>query len=235
METVYDALNFDQSSALNEETQSVANLLRDGILAVKGLREPTIHQDAVFTLASIGAERLLKLAVGIHFLDEKGHWPSVKEMKQFGHNLGDLQTKALEIIEIRGKRTQYVEELVDFLTSSPTLTALLNALSHYGQGGRFFHLDVLGDAKRSEKYMSPSEHWALIELAALAEFSELQAAIDADLDAGLALLAEQISVLLDKWWFALHRIMLNGSFGPHGKQLGWLVWEINRSDPFNSN
>lgn len=235
MESVFDALNSHQSSALIEEAQSVANLLRDGILAIRRLREPTVHQDAVFSLTSIGVERLLKIAVGIHFLDKEGRWPSVDEMKKFGHNLGDLQTKVLEIIDIGGEHNQYVRERVEFLKSSPTLTALLNALSHYGQGGRFFNLNVLGDAKRSEKYISPSEHWELIELTVLAEYPELQTVIDEDFEGGLASIAEQIAALLDKWWFSLHRVMLNAALGPYGKQLGWLVWEVDRPDPFSSN
>lgn len=77
-------------------------------------------------------------------------------------------------------------------------------------------------------------NWALIELAAFEEFPEIQAAIDVDIKTGLAVLAERISVLFDKWWFALHRIMANGPFGPYGKQLGWLVWEIGRPNPFAS-
>lgn len=232
MDTVFNSLNPLQGWALNEESSSVANLLRDGVEAIHNLREPLIHQDAVFTMASIGAERLLKLSVGAHFLDSNGHWPSIKEMKAFGHNLVELQQKALEIVGKRGARTAYVQELIDFLASSPTLDALLTALSHYGQGGRFYHLDTLGSGEPNQQFMSPSDHWNHIEQTALEEFPEVRAAVEHDLESGIPVLSAQIALLFDKWWFATHRLLLNDGFGPHGKQIGWLVIPVGKSDPF---
>lgn len=232
MGTVFDILNFEQGTALLEEATSVANLLQDGVEAVQSLRQPDLHRDAVFALASIGVERLLKLAIGADYLDTEQRWPSTKEMKKFGHNLDALQERAFEIVRTRGALTPYVQNLVDFLDSSPTLTALLSALSHYGQSGRFFHLDTLGKGKRDKRFSSPSQHWIGIEEIALVEFPDVKNAVEDDLESGLAALAQLIASLLDQWWFAHHRILINQGFGRYGKQIGWLIMPPEKKDPF---
>jgi hypothetical protein len=56
-----DGFDCGQGMALLAEAQSFSNLLRDGVEAILKLRHPQMQGDTVFTLASIGVEKLMKI------------------------------------------------------------------------------------------------------------------------------------------------------------------------------
>lgn len=96
-----------QSFAVIAEAQSVENLMRDAIAAIRGLREPSIHGDAVFTLGSIGVEKLAKVMLGPARLDTVGAWPSTNTMQRWGHDIDGLVARLFVTAETeppRGRR-----------------------------------------------------------------------------------------------------------------------------------
>jgi hypothetical protein len=68
-------LDMGQSLALLVEDQSAQNLLPDATSAIARMRHPVIDSDAVFTLASIGVEKLMKITLGLLHLRDKAFGP----------------------------------------------------------------------------------------------------------------------------------------------------------------
>lgn len=63
-----DGLTYEQSATL--ETTSIKNLIRDGLDALYSLHFASTGADALFTLTSIGVEKLMKVSLGLFDLRE---------------------------------------------------------------------------------------------------------------------------------------------------------------------
>ena len=94
-----DGLDFGQSMALLNEAQSAQNLLRDTVGAIVRLRHPIVHGDSVFTLGSIGVEKLMKIVLGLVHLRGSGTWPTVKVMKSWGHGVLEMDALVASTLE----------------------------------------------------------------------------------------------------------------------------------------
>jgi hypothetical protein len=161
MPKIDDGLNDTQVFALINETQSAQNLMRDAVASIEAFREPIVDGDRVFTLASIGVEKTLKLILGCADLSATGDWPSKKTMQGWGHDINKLNTLAMTMIRENqhlGTAQGYVEVLVERIESNETLRLLFETLTRYGKSGRFHYLDVLGNGE-SGQYEAPGAYW----------------------------------------------------------------------------
>lgn len=159
-------LEGEKSFALIEEMTSARNLLAYGTRAVRTAAFLDTTRDPVLTMLSIGIEKLYKLTLGIASLDAAQSWPTKAQMKEFGHNLTDMHTSVMtELSQRTAASTDYVRGLLAEVEADAVVTPLIATLSRYGQSGRFYHLDRLGDTP--QPWESPSAHWQRIEDAVL--------------------------------------------------------------------
>lgn len=73
--SLHPALSPRQGFALLEEAESVRNLLRDSVEAIRRLRFVSLHGDGVFTLGSIGVEKAMKVMLGCNEVEVAGSCP----------------------------------------------------------------------------------------------------------------------------------------------------------------
>jgi hypothetical protein len=115
----------------------------------------------VFALLSIGAEKLLKLTVGITSIEETASWPSRDFMqKKMRHRIVLLDQTARQALRRRrnhGTAPGHMDHALAILDADVLLSSMLAALDRYGSEGRFFYLDTLADNPQPQP--SPSEIW----------------------------------------------------------------------------
>lgn len=233
---LHPALSMRQGFALLHEAESVRNLMRDSIQAIRGMRFVSAHGDAVFTLGSIGTEKTMKVLLGCAAVEDAGNWPTKKELKDWGHDVEDLNARVLAVIDagVAGTTaTGYSARLAEHVQQSTVLPLLFAAFARYGRSGRFHHLDILATDDPGE-LDQPSEYWERVELhvrETRPEFHKVPFGGNAALDDYEKRLRGFIADELDAWWFCVHRLGVQGCFGELGKTIGWEVWEHGRPKP----
>ncbi len=207
--------------------------MRDAVASVQGLREPVIDSDAVFTLGSIGVEKTAKILLGCAEVESAGRWPTMATMKGWGHDIDNLVSRLLHAAE-QGQAdavaTGYAATLIERVRDSTALPLLFATLSRYGRSGRFHYLDVLATDRPGE-FDAPAEYWNRLEIEVSNGLGGAPGGSPQEFDAFLGRVSEAISHELDVWWFAMHRLGVQGCFGELGKKIGWEIWDYGRPDP----
>lgn len=217
--------------ALIEEMDSARNLLNYGERVIRTAAFIETTRDPILTMLSIGAEKLLKLALGLSILDESGAWPSQATMKnefRHGTKLMDAALRERLRVGIVGREYEsYIAGLLGAVESDLIWPAILDALDTYGRSGRFYNLDMLGEQPQS--WDSPIGYWDSIESAALASDAELNARYHAALASGdqpefdefLSALNAKIADSLHRWWEMIAVLGRHGVLGETGKVFGF--------------
>ncbi|KNH15989.1 hypothetical protein ACU18_15410 [Arthrobacter sp. ZBG10] len=155
-------LDDQQAFAFIEEMTSTRNLLAYGTRVIRTAAFLDTTRDPILTMLSIGVEKLYKLTLGLSALDANQSWPTKGEMRAFGHNLADMHTYVMADLSNRtATGTEYVRGLLADVQTDGAVIPLIATLGRYGQSGRFYHLDRLGDAP--QPWDSPEDYWQRIE------------------------------------------------------------------------
>lgn len=223
-------LTQDQSFAFLAEVTSTRNLLAYGTRVVRGAPFVDTTQDPILTMLSIGLEKLYKLTLGLIALDDSGLWPSSKEMRAHGHNITRMHN--LVFTEI-GKRavtgTPYVRSLLERTHADPVVRPLISALDMYGRSGRFYHLDLLGEAQQPQE--SPFHYWQEVESAAAGDRiirEALSAAVEETVNGELwekvrLMTNQRIAASIEGLWEAIAVCGRNHALGEVGAHFGFEV------------
>ena len=119
--------------------------------------------DLPFLLLASGLERLCKCILIVDRLHQNESFPSVKQMKEYGHALDGL----IEEVKLRSFVEEYLErpiarEDLDFLSSDRMLAQIVEYLSDFAQSGRYYDLDAI--LAKPQGDMSPQDKWEKMEL-----------------------------------------------------------------------
>lgn len=155
-------LNREKAFALIEEMNSARNLLAYGTRVVRTAAFLDTTRDPILTMLSIGVEKLYKLTLGLASLDTRQSWPTKAQMKGFGHDLAEMHSSVMaELSQRTAASTEYVRGLLAEVEADAVVIPLIATLGRYGQSGRFYHLDRLGDTP--QPWESPSAYWQRME------------------------------------------------------------------------
>lgn len=231
------ALSEQQRLALIGDAQSALNLMTDSVSAIRALREPRLHGDAVFSLGNIGVEKMMKILLGCAEVERTGTWPTREVLQStWGHNIkrlsADVVSAAQAGLQLSSNR-DYAEALLDRIEASTILPLLFATLSGYGLSGRFYNLDVLA-TDQPGKYASPLDDWYALEAHVARIEPRLHGPIPDDpagLEEQLAILSETISDELEAWWYCVHALALLKCFGLLGFQISIGMWDPTRPSP----
>jgi hypothetical protein len=150
-----------QHGALSKEADDATGLFSHGLALLRRLHTSVRDSAAVFALLSTGAEKLLKLTVGITFIEETARWPSRDFMrKKMRHRILLLDQTAREALWRRrnhGTAPGHMDHALAVLDADVLLSPMLAALDRYSSDGRFFYLDTLADNPQPQP--SPAELW----------------------------------------------------------------------------
>lgn len=229
-----DELTVPQGMSLLNEAQSAQNLLRDGVDAIANLRYTVLHSDAMFTLASIGVEKAMKLVLGSSALRDSGRWPAVKAMKSWGHDLDTMNGHLLDTLTASAHLATnrgYVDDALESVQADPLWPLIVAALSRYGRSGRFFYLDHLASGEYATEE-PPGAYWDRVEQAIVKAHPHLLSGLasfgTAEHDAATDELCRHAAASLDRWWYMLYQFGVQGCLGDRGGVLAIALWPIGR-------
>lgn len=161
----FEHLDQPQSVALLEEIASTRNLLGYGVKVLRTGAFIETTKEPILTLLSIGLEKLYKLTIGLADLDLNHEWPTAATMRDFGHDITRLHERVMGELRARtAESTDFVRGLVADVDSDPMVPLLIHVLHNYGDRGRFYYLDRLGNRTQDA---NPSDAWDQFERAAL--------------------------------------------------------------------
>lgn len=136
---------------LLKEAGLITSCIEQGLTS---LRKASFQNKAsyyqAFFLLTIGIERLLKIIIITKYRIDGDELPSNKDLKDYGHNIGKLFQKVVN--EQRPND--------NFLDSDEIYKQILNCLSRYALVSRYYNLDTITNAKRSE---DPVHEWKKIQ------------------------------------------------------------------------
>jgi hypothetical protein len=150
-----------QLAALSKELDAAASLLAHGVRILQSDGYSVLDAPAVLACLAIGAEKLLKLTIGMVAIEETGFWPNKKTMaERYRHAILALDRHARAAITRRIDNSGapgYIRELLSSVQNDVVIGPVLEALDNYARQGRFYNLDMLADAPQVDP--SPSELW----------------------------------------------------------------------------
>ena len=213
-------LTQQQGILLTIEVESAVNLLRDGRETLRTMTYSSRGADAVWSLLSLGVEKLLKLSIGVAVLEQTGEWPG-KVLKSFGHDVEALDEAVRELMATnvdKGAQPAYSARALAALNADAIWPALREGLNNYGSGGRYHHLDWL---TKEPPYDSPRGYWDAMEREVIEQQPHLLS-LFASLNPGAFQEArrrtnEAIIGSLDVWQVAVYTFWLQGAFGAEAR------------------
>lgn len=148
-------------AALSKELDAAASLLAHGVRILQIDGYSVLDAPTVLACLATGAEKLLKLTIGMVALEETGAWPDRKTMAEdYRHAILDLDRHARDAITRRideSGAAGYIRQLLDSVENDAVIGLVLEALDNYARRGRFYNLDMLAEAPQLGP--SPSELW----------------------------------------------------------------------------
>lgn len=213
----------DQFLALDAECRNAVSLAKSGLKLLGEMKYSTIGLPAVFSCLALGSEKLLKLTYGVSQQAQGCGWPRISEMKRYGHNVWELDTKGRSLVLQSAHLATHqpvVDGWIKSVDSNPWIDQFLKILSNYGAGGRFHYLDRLAE-QGTDRGSEPSEQWRALEVAVLRE-----ADLSQDIDELTQKMRERVDEAFRDWWTMYTRAWVHGVFGVGAINHGYTL-EIN--------
>jgi hypothetical protein len=144
--------------ALNRETELAKRVTCSGLTALRKATptRPGLYYDAFFGI-SIGLERFAKLAWLIDEWIASGAFPTNNDLKEKGHNIQALLTKAT-VIRTNQKDNDSVSAEHATLPSDSVTISAISFLSNFAEATRYFNIDFMVGGK-SKQMGDPIRIW----------------------------------------------------------------------------
>ncbi|MBB2940504.1 hypothetical protein FB565_000208 [Actinoplanes lutulentus] len=132
---------------LDNEANDASRLFSHGLAITSKIRRDYHDAVASMSLLALGAEKLLKLTIGISCIARHEPWPPKPVMLRLGHSIVEADRRARAVLDVnRSTAPGHLETLLKAVEADPVLTQVLTALERFGKTGRFFFLDALGES-----------------------------------------------------------------------------------------
>ena len=212
-----------QKMMIGEELLTAGRLLKYGLRELNRMDEATYFFHLPLQLLASGFERLMKAVICCHRLETTGEFPkrNIFPSGKQGHDLVYL----LDMITKECFSDEYVEDIpaakkdIHFLRNDPRLRTIVQILSDFGQGARYYNLNVvLGEADPGP---SPEDEWQKLEMEILKEDPNGSDAIRDPTNSDS--IHEQINIKLtvhcERFARSLCRLFTIGGLGELAKQI----------------
>ncbi|MBU2669928.1 hypothetical protein KOI35_41105 [Actinoplanes bogorensis] len=207
-------LTQEQKLSLVHECTDASALFTRGLDMLASVRDDDTGAVAVMSLLALGAEKMLKLTIGLATVDQGRPWPSKSEMRDIGHQVLAADSAARPLLRrLRGTAPGHLTGLEAEVDADAILPVVLEALDRFGSAGRFYHLDVLAEAKQPAA--SPRHLWHDATTAVMKQDPGLGAAIDGTTDHAVARRRWNNTMVtsLRTWWEMYYAAWRSGVIG----------------------
>lgn len=207
--------------ALDAECNNAVGLARTGLKLLGEMRYSEHDLPAVFSCLALGSEKLLKLTYGVSQQAQGRGWPTVPELKKFGHSVWQLDTAGRSVVLRSAHLATHqpvVHGWISRVEDNPWIDQFLKILSDFGTAGRFHYLDRLaGNDVNPDS--SPSAQWVQLETAVLKDADYVKG----DLDALTKEMRDRVDTAFRDWWTMYSRAWIHGVFGHEAKGHGFTL------------
>jgi hypothetical protein len=143
---------------LIRETEASIRLLKRGMSDLQNTSIPSEFYHISLLLLSNGYERLIKCLLCLALMDDNGQFEEepYKKSGRKGHDLIYLLDRLLLICEKEKYSSKFpaAKKDIDFLNKDKNLRKIISLLSDFGQGARYYNLDIVLEGTSS--YEDPS-------------------------------------------------------------------------------
>lgn len=142
--------------ALAREAGIAAEHLAVGVttLGKASYAHHALYNQAFFDL-TIGFERSAKLVFILDFcINNRGTFPSNKELRDFSHNLEGLLSNADKIAQTLTSRDEHLQ-----LPKSEIHQGIISTLSEFATTTRYYNLDLLTGGDKTARHADPLKTW----------------------------------------------------------------------------
>lgn len=206
--------------ALSDEVDAASSLFQHGFRILQDYKFATRDADPLFVCLAGGSEKLLKLTLGLHEMEDTGSWPSAIVMQGFGHRITALDAQTRPLIRNRCAQSTapgYIQQLLDEVGRDPYIKQILATLERYAVHGRFYNLDYLGD--KPQPKASPAELWEELHQALLELRPELLVKLaSSEWEEGRREINKIIEGSIRLWCELIARSWMTGVIGEQAKQ-----------------
>ncbi|MEU5904824.1 hypothetical protein [Micromonospora sp. NPDC047527] len=138
---------------LDNEANDAAVLFSHGLAITENITRDYTAAVAAMSLLALGAEKLLKLTVGLAHLDRGNPWPRQGYMRRdIGHRVATADKTARDLLDLNsGTAPGDVQEKAARVDGDKILAVALATLERFGDAGRFYFLDSLGEQPQIER------------------------------------------------------------------------------------
>lgn len=220
----YDGRPTQPWMLLVTEIDAAAALLDHTDAILRTIRFNNKHLEPLLTVWSIGAEKLLKLTIGMVYTEEHGTWPSVQTMRnEYGHDITNLDAVCRGLIADRLDAATYravVQADLNAVSEDDVIAAGLDVLTRYASKGRFFYLDSLANAPQPQP--APSELWDDILTGIVTGDPELRLGQTLpETELAIRQMFERVRTAMRTWRTLYYRAWIQGICGEHARGYGW--------------
>jgi hypothetical protein len=160
-----------QNVMIGEELLTAIRLLKTGLRELNRMDGSTDFFHLPILILASGFERLMKTVICCHHLETTGDYPdrSIFPKGKKGHDLVILS----DMISRDCFSNRYLQKVpaaksdIDFLRNDIKITRIVRILSDFGQGARYYNLNVVLGA--TDPGPSPEEEWQKLEMEILKE------------------------------------------------------------------
>lgn len=216
-----------RNMCLETEVINSIKLIKRGLCEIKNA-DICIYEDSIpFLMLSNGFERLMKCIVCLRYFHVNGTYPSLEFIKEFKHDI----SKLLNWIVNEAKKTGYdaknpaTKGDMEFLINDEHLQQVINLLSNFGMGARYYNLDIV--TKGKSNYSNPGEMLNNLEKEIILhneELKEIQAELSNSSNGDLnkkfnEKLNRELIIIFERFARALARLFTLWELGQFGGQM----------------
>jgi hypothetical protein len=216
---VTNGLTQEQKLSLIQECTDASSLFTRGLDMLTSIRDDDTGAVAVMSLLALGAEKMLKLTIGLEAVGQGRSWPSKPQMQAIGHQVLAADRAARPLLSRQpGTVPGHVAELAARVDADAVLPVLLEALDRFGAAGRFYHLDILAESQQPEQ--SPKHLWHNARVAVMKQDPGLAAAIGetTEFTASRRRWNMMMVASLQLWWELYYSAWRSGVIGDLARQ-----------------
>ena len=166
-----------QNIRLLDEVDISIRLIKKGFSELQQISSGNDFYHPPILLISSGFERLMKCIICYWELKVNGDFPSRNILRgKGGRNGHDLNVLLQNIIDICNQFGSYEDrpatrDDLDFLMNNARLRCIIEILSGFAQGGRYYNLDVVTGGE--SPFEEPKDKWGELETEIVKEDAEL--------------------------------------------------------------
>jgi len=152
-----------QNIRLLDEVYTSTMLIKKGFVELQKISGGNDFYHPPILLLSNGFERLMKCIICYRHLKVKNIYPPIDVFKKASHNLNILLKDIIQICsELKSyKDREATRQDLDFLMNNARLHRIVEILSDFAQGGRYYNLDIV--CKGNSTYSDPKDNWEELE------------------------------------------------------------------------